>query len=160
YRQHSTQIACVDPDNSVFFDAFCSKDRSLSLHCGSLIEGIGRPKVEASFIPSVIDCMFQVPDALSIATTRWLAEKLGRRVGGSTGCNLAGVLALALEMKANEQSGSIVTLLCDSGERYAHSYYNDAWLAERGIDIQPWLEQLKAITEQGETLNLRRANQA
>jgi cysteine synthase len=159
YRQHSTQIACVDPDNSVFFDAFCSKDRSLSLQCGSLIEGIGRPKVEASFIPSVIDRMFQVPDALSIATTRWLAEKLGRRVGGSTGCNLAGVLALAQEMKANEQSGSIVTLLCDSGERYAHSYYNDAWLAERGIDIQPWLEQLKAITEQGETLNLRRADQ-
>lgn len=160
YRQHSTKIACADPDNSVFFDAFCSKDRSLSLHCGSLIEGIGRPKVEASFLPSVIDSMFQVPDALSIAATRWLAEKLGRRVGGSTGCNLAGVLALALEMKAAGQSGSIVTLLCDSGERYAHSYYNDAWLAERKIDIQPWLEQIKAITGRGETLNLRRADQA
>jgi cysteine synthase A len=159
YRQHATQIACVDPDNSVFFDAFCSKDRSLSLHCGSLIEGIGRPKVEASFIPSVIDSMFQVPDALSIAATRWLATKLGRRVGGSTGCNLAGVLALALEMKAAGQSSSIVTLLCDSGERYAHSYYNDAWLAERGIDIAPWLAQINQTAEYGEALSLRRADQ-
>lgn len=158
YRQHSTQVACVDPDHSVFFDAFCSNDRSLSLTCGSLIEGIGRPKVEASFIPTVIDSMFQVPDALSIAAMRWLAAKLGRRVGGSTGCNLAGVLALALEMQAAGQSGSIVTLLCDSGERYAHSYYNDSWLAEHNIDIAPWLEQVSATAERGAALPLRRAS--
>ncbi|MBB5191108.1 cysteine synthase A [Silvimonas terrae] len=125
YRRHDTGIACVDPDNSVFFDAFVSGRRDHMLDCGSKIEGIGRPRVESSFMPDVIDTMFQVPDVWSIAATRWLAGKLGRRVGGSTGCQFVAVLQLALTMRAAGEAGSIVTLLCDSGDRYAHSYYND-----------------------------------
>ncbi len=77
YRRHATRIACADPDNSVFFDAFASGRRDLTLNAGSRIEGIGRPRVEASFMPSVIDAMFQVPDEMSIAATRWLAQAWG-----------------------------------------------------------------------------------
>ncbi|WP_035059960.1 PLP-dependent cysteine synthase family protein [Andreprevotia chitinilytica] len=151
YRRHDTRIACVDPENSVFFD-FYARGVATTLDCGSRIEGIGRPRVEASFLPSVIDTMFKVPDALSIAAMRWLADKLGRKVGGSTGSNFVGVLMLALRMKAAGETGSIVTLLCDSGERYTHSYYNDAWLAERGLDVAAWLPQVAACAAQGASL--------
>jgi cysteine synthase len=101
--------------------------------CTSVIEGIGRPRVELSFVPSVIDRMIAVGDAESLGAMRAISDRLGRRVGGSTGTNLWACLQLIEEMAAAGQQGSVVTLLCDGGERYAHTYYDDAWLAERRI---------------------------
>ncbi|GLS03533.1 hypothetical protein GCM10007860_06770 [Chitiniphilus shinanonensis] len=149
YRRHPTRVACVDPERSVFYDSYVRRDDSLTLECGSRIEGIGRPRVEPSFIPQVIDTMFKVPDELSIAATRWLAQRLGRRVGGSTGCNLLGVLALAHQMHARGEAGSIVTLLCDSGERYGHSYYDDGWVAAQGMTLAPALAAIEATARDG-----------
>ena len=82
------------------------------------IEGIGRPRVEARFIRGVVDRMLEVADVDSIAAMRLLSELLGRRVGPSTGTNLIGMLALAAEMRARGERGSILSLLCDAGERY------------------------------------------
>lgn len=90
YRQHCTRVLCADAERSVFFDAYVSGDRGLTLDCGSRIEGIGRPRVEASFLPEVIDAMVKVPDAWSLAAMHYLARRLGRRVGGSSGTNLIG----------------------------------------------------------------------
>jgi cysteine synthase A len=70
---------------------------------------------------------------------------LGRRVGASTGTNLVGVLRLAEEMHERGQQGSIVTLLCDGGERYAHTYFDDDWLAAQEIDLQPYLAELQRV---------------
>ena len=78
--------------------------------------------------------MVKVPDALSLAAMRHVSAALGRRVGGSTGTNFIGVLAAAGRMRREGRSGSIVTILCDGGERYSHSYYNPAWYVEQGID--------------------------
>jgi cysteine synthase A len=79
--------------------------------------------------------MVKVPDALSLAAMRHVSATLGRRVGGSTGTNFIGVLYAAQQMRDAGRSGSIVTILCDAGERYAHSYYNPAWYEQQGIDI-------------------------
>src|SRR5476649_95181 len=140
YRRHATRILCADPENSVFFDYFKSTlagtpDSSLTLDVGSKIEGIGRPRVERSFVPTCIDAMLKVPDALSFAAMRYLAGHFGRRVGGSTGTNFVGVLYLAERMKQAGKQGSIVSLLCDSGERYSNTYYNDAWYQAQGIPV-------------------------
>ncbi|HEY5807939.1 MAG TPA: PLP-dependent cysteine synthase family protein [Povalibacter sp.] len=140
YRRHDTRILCADPEKSVFYDFYCSvlggrPARELSLPGGSRIEGIGRPRVEASFIPGCVDGMVKVPDALSLAAMRYVSKRLGRRVGGSTGTNFIGVLEIARRMQADSRRGSIVTILCDSGERYSHSYYNPEWYARCGIDV-------------------------
>jgi cysteine synthase len=79
--------------------------------------------------------MIKVPDALSLAAMRYVTSRLGRRVGGSTGTNFVGVLAIAQRMRDAGMQGSIVTILCDSGERYSHSYYNPAWYEKHGVDI-------------------------
>ncbi len=92
YRQHATRVLCADAERSVFFEYYQTGDASLRLECGSRIEGIGRPRVEASFLPKVIDAMVKVPDALSLAAMHYLARRLGRRVGGSSGTNLVGAL--------------------------------------------------------------------
>lgn len=140
YRRHRTRVLCADPESSVFFDFYCSvvegrPAHDLKLPGGSRIEGIGRPRVEASFIPGCVDGMVKVPDALSLAAMRYVTKRLGRRVGGSTGTNFIGVLEIAQRMRAEDQHGSIVTVLCDSGERYSHSYYNPQWYEKCGIDI-------------------------
>ncbi len=127
----------VDPQNSVFLDYWQTRDASLRSPVGSKIEGIGRPRVEPSFIPDVVDEMLRVPDAASVATALWLETQLGRKVGASTGTNMWGVLQLAARMREEGRTGSIVTLLCDSGERYLESYYNPQWVADNIGDIAP-----------------------
>ena len=108
YRQHATRVLCADAERSVFFDYFRDGDAGLRLDCGSRIEGIGRPRVEASFLPQVIDAMCKVPDALSLAAMHYLARRLGRRVGGSSGTNLIGALLAAQRMVATGERGSVV----------------------------------------------------
>ena len=152
YRCFDTRVCAADPDNSVFFDAYASGDTTLQIDSGSLIEGIGRPRVERSFLPGAIDGMLKIPDIASLAAIRYLHRVLGRRCGGSTGTNFVGALHLAHRMHCAGERGSIVTILCDSGERYLQSYYDDHWLAARGIDLHPALEAVRACAEEGRTL--------
>lgn len=142
---YDMQLLVVDPQNSVFLDYWQSRDASLRSPVGSKIEGIGRPRVEPSFIPDVVDEMLRVPDAASVATALWLETLLGRKVGASTGTNMWGVLKLAVRMREEGRSGSIVTLLCDSGERYLETYYNPQWVAANIGDISPWQAQIAEI---------------
>ncbi len=117
------------------------------------MEGIGRPRLEPSFIHNCIDAMIKVPDALSLAAMRYISARLGRRVGGSTGTNMVGVLQTAARMRAEGMKGSIVTILCDGGERYAHSYYSPAWYAAHGIDVSDSDAVIAAVVA-GDTLPL------
>jgi cysteine synthase A len=134
YRRHATSLCVADPRHSVFHRHFADPaTTTLPSGCGSLIEGIGRPRVEPSFVASIVDRMIVVDDAESIGAMRAAAEVLGRRVGGSTGTNLWASLELAREMAARNETGSIVTLLCDAGERYSCTYYDDDWLAARNV---------------------------
>ncbi|WP_053080227.1 PLP-dependent cysteine synthase family protein [Nostocoides japonicum] len=133
YRQLPTWLAVADPENSAFLPSFETDDPDVTTSCGSRIEGIGRQRVEPSFQPGVVDRMIRVADADAVAMMRSVEPVLGRRVGPSTGVNLCAALHLAREMEGAGESGSIVTLLCDGGGRYAGTYYDDAWLAERGI---------------------------
>ncbi|GAA4080571.1 PLP-dependent cysteine synthase family protein [Actinomadura miaoliensis] len=149
YRRYQTRVAVVDPEGSAFFGAFRDEDPARTA-TGSRIEGIGRPRVEPSFLPTVIDRMIRVPDAASIAAMRWTAEVTGRGVGGSTGTNMWGAVELIAQMRARGERGSVVTLICDGAERYAGTYGSDAWLADRGLDVTPYLEALRAFHKTGE----------
>lgn len=151
YQRYPTRLCVADPEHSVFHRHFADpRITSLTDDCdASRIEGIGRPRLEPSFIPTVIDRMIAVTDAQSVGAMRALSARLGRRVGGSTGTNIWACVDLIEEMARNGQTGSIVTLLCDSGERYAGSYYCDSWLAAQEIEF----EEAKDVV--GSILSLR-----
>ena len=134
YRRFATRLCVVDPENSAFFPSYESGCDDVTTGMSSRIEGIGRPRVEPSFLPDVVDRMISVADGASIAAARHASEVLGRRVGPSTGTNLWGAFCLLAEMVADGRSGSVVTLLADSGDRYAETYFCDDWLAEHGLD--------------------------
>ncbi|MCP5074665.1 MAG: PLP-dependent cysteine synthase family protein [Rhodobacteraceae bacterium] len=144
YQGHDTRLVVVDPEHSVFYDSYMQKDQTLTADYSSRIEGIGRPKVEKSFQPDVIADMMKVPDAASVATILWLEKLIGRRAGPSTGTNLWGALHTAREMMEKGESGSIVTLMCDSGDRYLETYYDPDWVSEKIGNVQPYLDKLES----------------
>lgn len=144
YHCHATQLCVADPEGSVFSDYF--KTRNLAItSLGSRIEGIGRPRPEPSFIPSVIDRVQVVQDKDSIAAMLILSEQFGKKVGPSTGTNFVAMLDLAAELKAKGEQGAIASLLCDSGERYLNTYHNSNWVNREFGDISPNILKLKAV---------------
>lgn len=142
YKDFNTKLMVVNPENSVFYQSYISGDNTLINNESSRIEGIGRPKVESSFQPDVIDQVMQVPDAASVAAILWLEKLIGRKAGASTRTNLWGALCLAEQMHTTGQSKSIVTLVCDSSNRYLDTYYNPEWVAEHIGAIQPSIDRL------------------
>ncbi len=146
YKGLATELMAVDPENSVFYDVWRTGDRSIEIDKGGRIEGIGRPRAEESFQPTVIDRMIKVPDGASVAAMHWLEQQTGRRAGASTGTNLWGMLTLAAEMHQRGEQGSLVTLICDSGERYLDSYYDAEWVAKNMGDISLYQKPLALMT--------------
>ena len=63
-----------------------------------------------------------------------------------------GALRIVARMRAAGEQGSVVTLLCDGGQRYTHTYYDDSWLAANGLDVAPYLATLKTFHAGGEWL--------
>ncbi len=127
FRRHATQVCVADPSGSVFAAYYRTGDATLTAP-GSRIEGIGRPRVEPSFIRTLVDRLVEVPDVESVAAMRVLSQLLGRRVGPSTGTNFVAMLELAREMRALGIRGSVLSLLCDSGERYLPTYFDEEWV--------------------------------
>lgn len=148
YQRRPTQLCVADPAGSVFHRHYADRAvETLDGRCECRIEGIGRARVEPSFEPGVIDRMIAVQDADSIGAMFALSKTLGRKVGGSTGTNLFACLQLIEEMASAGQTGSIVTLLCDDGARYASTYYSEEWLAEWGGNWRPAYERMLEILE-------------
>ncbi|WP_433682462.1 PLP-dependent cysteine synthase family protein [Nocardia sp. CA-119907] len=149
YHRFPSKLAVVDPENSAFFGGYQTADAGYQTGMPSRIEGIGRPRVEPSFIGQVVDRMIEVPDAASIAAARHASRVIGRRVGGSTGTNLWGAFALIAEMIGAGRSGSVVTLLCDGGDRYAGTYFDDAWVEAQGMSLAEPAAVLDKFTATG-----------
>ncbi|WP_349270596.1 PLP-dependent cysteine synthase family protein [Mycolicibacterium parafortuitum] len=133
YRRYPTRLCVVDPENSAFFPSY-EQGADVVTGASSRIEGIGRPRVEPSFVPGVVDRMISVPDSGSVAVAHHVSRVLGRRVGPSTGTNMWGAFKLLAEMVENGCSGSVVTLLADSGDRYDDTYFCDEWLTSHGME--------------------------
>lgn len=142
YKQHTTRLCLADPVGSAFADYWRSRDPATKAP-GSRIEGIGRPAPVASFMPTLIDRVVDVTDQESMAGMLLLDSLLGRKVGPSTGTNFATMLQLAAEMKKANQRGAIVSLICDSGDRYLNSYQDETWRTEKFGACDTALRELK-----------------
>ena len=84
-----------------------------------------------------VDVAYQIPDEEALPIVFDLTIQEGLLVGGSTGVNVAGAIRLARELGPGH---TIVTLLCDSGARYASKLFNPAFLREKGLPVPAWLE--------------------
>lgn len=148
YHRHTARLCVVDPDDSALFDFYQHRQADAAAK-GSRIEGIGRPSVPGSFMPDVVDRMLKVPDRWSIAAMLFLERVLGRRCGASTGTNLIGAIELTSFMHQAGAKGSIVSLICDDGQRYAGTYYDAAWRRAQGLEPDDEVERLDRFYRTG-----------
>jgi cystathionine beta-synthase len=92
------------------------------------VEGIGGDKIPTTIWFDWIDEFRQVSDRTSLVMARRLAREEGILAGGSTGLNVA--LALDIAREVDDPKGLVVTILCDTGERYLSKVFNDEWMQE------------------------------
>jgi cysteine synthase A len=147
-------LCVAEPTGSGYVQGWRTRDRNAVASQPTLIEGIGRPRVEAGFLFEVVDHVIEVPDAASISAAWLLEELLGHSYGGSSGTNFVACLRLAAAMRANNERGSIVTLLGDRGIRYAQTLFDTNWLARHGIDRSGWDRALRATLRDGARLEV------
>lgn len=141
----AARLCVVDPEGSAFFAAYATGDKCAKGRCSPIVEGIGRAQVEPGFNMALVDHMLSISDIGSVAGAHWLERRTGRRFGPSTGTNIVGALLLGQSMQRRGLAGSIVTLACDRGERYADTIFDPAWLAARRLDLAPWRSLLDKL---------------
>ena len=139
----------AEPEGGAFAQGWRTRDRDALATRATVIEGIGRRRVEPGFLFDVVDDIIEVPDTASIAAAWGFDELLGRRYGGSSGTNFVACLQLAARIRARGERGSIVSLLCDRGERYDQTLFDPSWLERRELDPTAWRDSLLATTRDG-----------
>ena len=153
YRGLDTRLCVAEPSGGAFAVGWQNRASDVVIARATrptLIEGIGRPRTEPSFLFDVVDNVIEVDDETSIASAWLLQELFDVRYGGSSGTNLAACLQLAVGMRERGECGSIVSLLCDRGERYEQTLFDPQWLAAQGIDPQPRRAELQRCLHSGQ----------
>jgi cystathionine beta-synthase len=108
------------------------------------VEGIGGDKIPTTIWWDVIDEFRQVSDRDSMQMARRIAREEGMLVGGSSGTNVVVALDLARELDSPE--ACVVTILCDTGERYLSKLFNDEWMQENQLLEVPRLTVMQLIS--------------
>jgi cystathionine beta-synthase len=127
------RVIAGDPAGSLYTGF--SKTRSMGQGEPYKVEGIGGDKIPETIWFDVIDEFRQVPDKTAMAMARRLAREEGILVGGSAGLNVA--LALEIARELDDPDACVVTILCDTGERYLSKVFNDEWLQENQLVEKP-----------------------
>lgn len=122
-NRNESRICVANPEHSVFHRHWSDRSVITAYGPAGLIGGIGRPRVEASFLPDAVDRMIAVPDAMSIAAARVISRRIGRLCGGSTGTNIWASAIIASQRAEIARSGSNVSILCEDGARYQETFF-------------------------------------
>ena len=130
----NVRIALVDPMGSALFGHY--KNGELKAEGTSITEGIGQGRITANLESAVVDEAFQIHDAEAYQIVFDLLQHEGLCMGGSTGVNVAGAMALAKQLGPGK---TIVTVLCDYGTRYASKQFNPDFMRSKGLPVPEWM---------------------
>ena len=122
------RIIAGDPVGSILADYWRNDGKTVHEGVPYKIEGIGQDKIPGTLDMSVIDDFETVGDKEAFAMARRLTREEGLFVGGSSG--LIAQVALRVAREVDDPNAFIVTVLCDTGERYLSKLYNDEWMRE------------------------------
>ena len=120
------RIIAGDPVGSLYTQYH--RSRALGEGHPYKVEGIGGDKIPTTIWFDWIDEFRQLPDRASLVMARRLAREAGSLAGGSTGLNVA--LSLEVARELDDPEALVVTILCDTGERYLSKVFNDEWMQE------------------------------
>ena len=135
-RKQDVVIALADPCGSAIYNYY--EHGELKAEGNSITEGIGNGRITKNLEGAPVDEWFQIPDSEALPLVFDLVQHEGLVLGGSTGINVAGALRLARKMGPGH---TIVTILCDYGNRYQSKLFNPVFLREKGLPVPSWLDQ-------------------
>jgi len=127
-----TQMVLADPAGSVL--APLLETGKLGKAGSWIVEGIGEDFVPDNADLSFVKASYSVTDRESVEAARELLAKEGILAGSSSGTLLAAALRYCREQKTAKR---VVTLVCDSGNKYLSKVFNDFWVAEQGLSDRP-----------------------
>ena len=129
------QIGIADPLGSALYNYYAHGE--LKSEGGSISEGIGQGRITANLEDIVVDRAYQITDEEALPIIYDLMQHEGLYLGGSSAINIAGAAAMARDMGPGHM---IVTILCDSGQRYQSKVWNPEFLKSKNLPIPSWLE--------------------
>ena len=135
-RDKDIKIALADPHGAALYSWYT--DGVLKSEGSSITEGIGQGRVTANLDGAPVDLAYRIGDEEALNIVFDLAEHEGLLLGGSSGVNVAGAMRLAHELGPGH---TIVTILCDSGVRYASKLFNAEFLRSSNLPVPSWLEK-------------------
>jgi cysteine synthase A len=130
-------VACADPPGAAMYELF-KHGEAKSTPGGSITEGIGLGRVTPVIATAKVDDAFLIPDEETVQVIYDLLEHEGLCLGGSSGVNVAGAIRLAKKLGTGK---TIVTILCDSGNRYQSKLFNPDFMRSKKLPVPEWLEK-------------------
>jgi cysteine synthase len=134
-RKSDVVIALADPPGASLYNWY--KHGELKAEGSSITEGIGQGRITRNLEDAPVDEAYLIPDNEAVPVVFDLLEREGLLMGTSTGVNVAGAIRLARQLGPGH---TIVTVLCDGGQRYASRLFNPDFLRSKGLPVPPWLE--------------------
>ena len=134
-------VACADPHGFAMYELF-KHGNAKSTPGDSITEGIGLGRVTPVIETAEVDDAFLISDQEAVTVIYELLEHEGLCLGGSTGINIAGAIRLAKQLGPGK---TIVTILCDSGNRYQSKLFNPDFMRSKNLPVPEWLEKRSEI---------------
>jgi cysteine synthase A len=134
-RNPRIRIGLADVPGAALYSYYTSGE--LKAEGSSITEGIGQGRITANLEGAPVDEAWLIPDSESVAQVFDMARDEGLVLGGSSGVNIAGAIRMA---RALGPGHTIVTILCDYGQRYASKLFNPAFLRSKDLPVPAWLE--------------------
>ncbi|MGC1430149.1 MAG: cysteine synthase A [Albidovulum sp.] len=135
-RPHGVKIGLADPEGAALFNWYTKGE--MSSEGSSITEGIGQGRITANLEGFTPDMCYRIPDAEALPVVFDLLSEEGLCLGGSSGINVAAAIRMAQEMGPGH---TIVTVLCDYGNRYQSKLFNPEFLRAKGLPVPKWLDQ-------------------
>ncbi len=134
-RSGDVKIGLADPDGAALYSYYTTGE--FKSEGNSITEGIGQGRVTANLEGFRPDWAWNIHDSEALPIVFDLVREEGLVLGGSSGINIAGAIRMAEEMGPGH---TIVTILCDYGNRYQSKLFNPAFLREKGLPVPDWLD--------------------
>jgi cysteine synthase A len=134
-------IGCADPRGAAMYELF-KNGEAKSTPGGSIAEGIGLGRVTPVIKQARVNDAYLIPDEEAVPLIYELLEHEGLCLGGSSGINVAGAIRLAKQLGPGK---TIVTILCDSGNRYQSKLFNPEFMRSKNLPVPAWLERKSKI---------------
>ncbi len=134
-KKEDIKIFLSDPYGSALYNYY--KKDELKAEGNSITEGIGQGRITENLKHLVVDDAVRINDKEALEMIFKLLKEEGLFLGGSSGINVCGAIKMAEKLGPGH---NIVTILCDSGQRYQSKIWNKGFLKSKDLPFPSWME--------------------